>query len=216
MRGNMSGKLAVLVLVVMGMMLQGCALPGFGVASTKASKGLKEMHDDFIAPAMNELEGTRSLLGRLSTTSDLPAWQKEYDSTVSKMQSAAKRAGDRWQHLTSNAQAYIDHWDKEIATMQTSEVKESVEARRARVVSAFEKIKGEAGQVREAYQPYIASLLDIQKALKVDLTPGGVAALAPAVEKARGQGAEVAKQLDELGIEIDRLAGRLQPKAPGT
>lgn len=214
MRGMISRNVALVAMCMMSMVLQGCAIPGFGVASTKASKGLKEMHDEYVAPAMNELEGTRALLDRLATTNDLPAWRKEFESTVAKMQSAGERASNHWQMLKDNGQAHIDHWDKEIAEMKTSEVKESVEARRNRVVAAFEKIKGEALQVREAYQPYLASLLDIQKALKVDLTPGGVTALKPGVDRAKLQGAEVAKQVDELGIELDRLAGRLQAKAP--
>lgn len=215
MRGIFSRNAAMAGLIVVAMVVGGCANLPFGVPSTQASKSLKDMHDDYIAPAMNELESTRSLLDRVATTQDLPAWLKEYDLAVLKMQFAAGRAKDRWEHLTKNGDKYIERWDKEIAEMKTSEVKESVEARRARVVTAFEKIKGEAGQARDAYQPYLASLQDIQKALKVDLTAGGVTALKPALDKAKSQGADVTKQVDELGIEIDRLAGRLAAKAPG-
>jgi len=191
-------------------LVTGCKNQGQAKESKAVVSSMKETHE-YLAKAANELEGTRALLDRLSSETDLKAWKAEYDKTVDKMQKAAAKARDQWLDMKHNGTAYIERWDQEIAETQSPTVKEGMEARRQRIGAAMDGLITSAQDLRDSYQPYVADLKDLQTALAIDLTPGGVRSQSAAIEKAKADGEVVAKKLDAVGQQLDKLAGRMSP-----
>ena len=95
--------------------------------------------------------------------------------------------------------------------MSSAELKDELEARRARIRNNFDDITDLADDVRDAYPPFVTKLEDIQRALKLDLTPAGIQSIKPSLDSAKEQGDVLAKKLDKLGVEIDALQGKLAP-----
>jgi molecular chaperone GrpE (heat shock protein) len=177
----------------------------------KTVRSMKETYE-YLGKAAEELQATNSALDRLATTPDLAGWYKEYTGSVKKLQAAAADARERWLHMKDNSESYIARWDAEVAEAKTPQVQETMEQRRARVSASFQKVTDIAVEVRDSYQPYVQGLQDIEKALKMDLTAGGVKALEPTIAKTKADGAVVLQKLDALGIELDKLTGRMAPK----
>jgi DNA repair exonuclease SbcCD ATPase subunit len=176
----------------------------------KAVRSMKETYE-YLEKAAGELQATNSALDRLPTTQDLPAWYAEYTRSVDNLQNAATDAREHWQNMKANSEKYIAKWDQEIAEAKNPQIQESMEQRRQRVSAGYQKVTDIAMQVRVAYQPYVQDLADIKRALKMDLTAGGVKNLEPSIAKAKSDGAVVLQRLDELGKELDKLTGRMTP-----
>jgi hypothetical protein len=212
MMGMFTRRAATVGLVLMLSLAGGCNNMFPAKETKKAVRSMKETYE-YLGRAAEELQGVNSALDRLPTTPDLSAWYKEYTTSEAKLQAAAQDARQRWLDMKDNTQDYIARWDKEIAEANTTpQVQETMEQRRQRVADSFQKMTDISLQVRDSYQPYVKDLGDIEKALKMDLTQGGVKALEPIIAKTKNDGAVVLERLDALGKELDKLTGRMAPK----
>lgn len=207
----MTQQLRMLGIVAVVAVLAGCSNMMPAKDGSKVVRSMEETHK-YLGTAAEELQATNAALDRAGTATDLKAWYAEYSKSVAKLQKGAEHARDHWYSMKANNQAYVDAWEKEIGETSNPEIKETMEQRRQRVTERFESVRQIAEKVRDSYQPYVKDLQDIETALKVDLTAGGVKALEPSISKAKADGDVVMKNLDELGIALDKMSGRMSPK----
>jgi len=182
--------------------------------SSATVHSMEKVHDD-LAKASVQLNRTNALLDQLGQEKDLQSNFKNYTDAVHDLQKAADAAKARGAQMREKRDAYLAAWQKEAETIKNPEVKEGVEARQQRIRDSFSHITELADEVRAAYGPYLQDVQDVEAALKKDLTPAGVQAIQPGITKAKADGEVLSKKLDALGVEIDKVQGRITP-APKT
>jgi hypothetical protein len=99
--------------------------------------------------------------------------------------------------------------------MQDPQLKQGLQSRRAAVAAQYDAIQSAAQAVRDSYQPFIRDCDEIQKALAIDLTPSGVNAVKPSINRAKSDGERLGQKLDMLGQELDKVIGTMTPSGQG-
>jgi hypothetical protein len=212
MRGFGISKWVTMGLCALVFFSTGCNSDKPAKESVSTVSSMRDTHAA-IGKAMVQIQGANASLQRVSTTDDLNAWLKEYSGIVTKMQTDGEAAKARWFDMKEHQNEYIELWAKEADKTQNPAVQQTMDQRRQSISSDFEKLRGMAQDVRDAYQPYLQDLQSIQKAMTLDLTPAGVKALQPSIDQAKSDGDTVVHKLDALGIELDKLAGNMSPPA---
>jgi hypothetical protein len=85
--------------------------------------------------------------------------------------------------MRTKGQAYFTEWEAEQAKINSEDIKTRSVQRRAEVEQTFSRINDRSQTLKDAYQPLMSDLKDIRTALNNDLTPGGVAAIKPIVDR---------------------------------
>jgi hypothetical protein len=166
-----------------------------------------------LAKAKADVDRTVVLLGQLEEGTDQKKVFSEYTDSVKKLQAAGENAKKRGEEMKAKREEFLAKWDKELAEVQNPEVKKGLEQRREEVKTKFGKLTEMAVAVRDAYTPFMADTTDVQKALSVDLSPSGVAAIKPAIEKAKADGAVLGQKIDSLANELAAIRGNISPDA---
>jgi hypothetical protein len=190
-----------------------CAL-GTGCSS---SDGRTEQSKNAVASMSNtrselnkakaEVQRANASLDALAAGGNLEPAYKQYTASVSSLKSQGDRARQRGQQMRANQRAYVENWQKEMATISDPDLKAGAAARQQAIKANFDHLSATAQAVGDAYRPYLATLQEIQKALANDLTPAGVDAAKPAMAKASAQGQALSGRIDNLIAELDDMRG---------
>ena len=216
MRGSIR-SVVVVCGVVVGVLLTGCASKneGQGTATTESKKavsGLKETRQELVK-AKTEVNDAVAALDKLSAGTNLPQSYKEYSTAVSDVQAAGDRARTRAQAMRENGREYVAKWEKEMDQISSPELRAGAADRRQKVKAHYDEVVNVGRSVREAYQPFLKDLQDIQRALANDLTPGGVSAAQAAITKAKAEGATLNERIDALIAKLDEISGGMSSTA---
>ena len=184
--------------------------PGCGSSGGKSESSAKAVNSltatrNEIAKAKTQVQQANTALDNLQAGGDLNKSFSNYTKEVGDIKAAGDRAKGRAKDLQERQKQYIAAWQKETQDVSSPELRASAEARRAKVRESFDKISGAAAGARDAYQPYLKGLQDIQTALKADLTPAGVDAAKPAIMKTKADGEVLMQRLDALVAELDAV-----------
>jgi chromosome segregation ATPase len=191
----------------------GCASEGGRTEeSQKTTTSLKETRQELVR-AKTEVNDVNTALSKLQAGGNLDQSFKQYTAAVKDVQAAGQRARERAQAWRDNSRQYVAKWEKEMEQVSSPELRAGAAARRQRVKDNFEDVVTSGRSVREAYQPYLKSLQDIQRALASDLNPAGVAAAAPAMDKAKADGAALNERLDALIAKLDTISAGMSGAA---
>jgi chromosome segregation ATPase len=188
-------------------LLAGCSSEGKPAKeSTKAIEGLASTRDALVRAKAQVSETTSALNDLASEGGDLRAEYQKFSTLVEETERDAERARKRAQEMRERTKQYVSEWQKEMSDVQSPELRAGAEERRRRIQDNFDAIAEAARHTREAYEPYMQNLKDIQKALAMDLTPSGVQMARPATEKARADAKTLDLRFDQLIAELDRVS----------
>ena len=204
-----TGPIALALLLVASLAV-GCSSSGRTAESEKAVEGFQKTREA-ITKAQGQVDQTNTALDRLAAGGDLQKSYKTYNSSVSDLEKTAEGARKRAQGMRERVHEYTTQWEKEIDTMKDPTIRAGLTQRREAVRENFDKVKNSAQAAREAYQPYLAGLKEIQKALAIDLTPANATALKPAIEKTRRQGDTLKQKLAAMQAELDNIVKGTSP-----
>ncbi len=195
-----------------GLWLSGCSSEGKPAKeSAKAVEGLNTMRTRVVS-AQKQLNETVEAMNALSGGGDLKSNYRRFTNSLKETESQAELARRRREEMQKRSSQYIAQWEKEMEQVSSPELRAGAEERRQRVRNNFEQISREAQDVRQAYEPLIQNLRDIDKTLKLDLTPAGVQAARPAMDRANADAKALNRQLDEFIAEMDRVIGTMGTK----
>jgi chromosome segregation ATPase len=161
--------------------------------------------------AKKQLDATTAALGKLVGQAEgslRPAFET-YMKELARLQVQADRARSRADDLHARAEAYVTTWHEDAYKLKEPEPRKESEARRAKVKASIAGIQSAARAAGDAYRPLLQDLLDIQKALGVDLTEAGIAAVTPTADRAIEDAAELQGRLDAFLAELNRLRDSL-------
>ena len=166
-----------------------------------------------LVEAKEQVNQTTAAMNALSSGggADLKSNYAKFGRAVAETQEDAERARRRGADMRERADAYVARWQKEMSDVQNPELRAGAEARREKVKQNFERVQSAAHAARDAYQPYMNSLQDIQKVLAVDLTPQGVQTARPAIDQANAAARTLNERLDALIRELDDVSAGMTP-----
>jgi hypothetical protein len=191
----------------------GCSSDSGGrtAESKKSITSLKDTRQELVK-AKGEVNDATVALDKLSAGGNggnLEQSYKQYTVAVKDVQTAGDRAKARAKTMKDNARQYVAKWEKEMEQVSSPELRAGAAERRQRVKDNFEQITASGRAVRDAYDPFLKNLQDIQRALASDLTPDGVHAAHFAIDKAKTQGTALNTQIDGLIANLDEISAGL-------
>jgi DNA repair exonuclease SbcCD ATPase subunit len=194
----------------------GCASSGRSAESEKAIGSMQDVINQ-LDTAKAQITKANTNLDALSTSPDLTAAFKNLSDSANEIKSGGDAARERWASMQARGQEYVAKWQADMETIQSPEIKQSMEQRRELVRANYAKITEAAKQTREAYDPYLKDLQDIQKALSMDMNPAGVKAMASPIAKGKADGQTLLKAVDLLQTQLkDVMKGMTPPSTPTT
>lgn len=100
-------------------------------------------------------------------------------------------------------------WEQEARSIHNAEIRAIAEQRRATLQSAYNAMITPLLAARADLTEVTGTLADMQKALSLDLTPAGVAAVKKPIEQIDRQAATSSASLDAFAVELDKIAAAL-------
>jgi hypothetical protein len=206
----MTGYIRTLVVmcgVASGILSTGCSSNDNGrtAESNKATTSMKDTRTELVK-AKGQVNNAVAALDKLSAGGNLQQNFKTYTAAVKDVQTAGDKARARATAMKENGRAYVAKWEKEMDQVSNPELRAGAAARRQKIKANYESILASGRSVRDAYQPFLKDLQDIQRALASDLTPGGVSAAAPAIDKTKSEGMALNERIDALIAKLDDVS----------
>ena len=201
--------------LLLGLIGLGVALPLLGCSSEpKGPKRAAKTVESFQATKQNlasanaQIQATNESLRKLTSgeATDLRMAYTDYVKHVEQTDKLAKKARDRAASLRSRTDDYVNAWEAEMKQIDDEELRSRSKQRMAAARAEFQKVVDTGQEVREAYDPYMKSLRDVQTFLANDLTAGGIESAKGKATTTISQGEEVRKKLAALEAELDRVA----------
>jgi predicted nucleic acid-binding Zn-ribbon protein len=186
---------------------------GKSESSDKAVKSITNTRNE-LAKAKTEVTQANASLDKLSAGGDVQKSFGQFTKEANDVKAAGARARARAKDMQDRGRAYIAAWEQEMSKVSSAELQASAEARRAKVRESFGGIRDAAHATRDAYEPYMKGLTELQTALAADLTPAGVTAAAPAIQKTKAAGDTLNQKLDALIAELDKVGAGMGMAAP--
>jgi hypothetical protein len=132
-----------------------------------------------------------------------------FQTALDRLVSAAKRSDAGVARLGHRQTAYLQAWEKEIASIQDQDIRNRSETRKAEVNAQIIAANRQSEEARSARQPLMGYLQDIRKALSTDLTRPGLNAVQPWVINANESARKTQTALTQSITEWDVLSARL-------
>jgi len=187
-----------------------CAQTGRVTESEKAVGGIEDTANQLTA-SQAALDKIAVSIDDLSRPVNMQAAFAAYSKDVADIQNARQRTKAQRSSMQANSRNYIAKWQKELENIQDPDVKSALTERKEKVVASFGQIRASLDKVTEAYQPFITNIVEIRKALALDLNPSGVQSLQPALNKAKEQAEDVKDKIADVRQELEDIAGSMSP-----
>lgn len=179
--------------------------------ATKAVTSVQETREELVK-ADQQVDETLVSMDRLATApADLPHVYDTFSKEVSETSDQSDDAQERADEMRARWRDYVAAWEKEIDRLTTPELQAGAVERRATVRQNYDRLREAARALDAAYEPFVARLEDIRRALSLDLTPAGVEAAQPAFEVARKSGTDLKEQISAFIADLDEVSAT----APG-
>jgi chromosome segregation ATPase len=193
-------------------LVAGCSSNGKpSKASAQTVQGLGDTRKALVRAKEQVNETTSAMNALASGGGDMKSNYARFSQAVAETQRQREMARKRGADMREQADAYIASWQREMADVDNPELRAGVEARRERVRQNFDSIRAAAQSTRDAYEPYMKDLQDIQKVLGMDLTPQGLQTVRPVIDKANADARVVNERLDALIAQLDNVSSGMTP-----
>jgi hypothetical protein len=198
MRRQFIGTVAVLVGLAL---VSGCNSGGRISEGEKTIESLADVRKS-IGEAKLDVDEAVAAMDKLASGQEMQKSHKAFTKEVDDLEKAGESARGRATKMRERADEYVAKWQKEMETVQNPEVKASLADRRAAVQKNFDAVKAASAGVRDAYQPFMQNLRDINKALAIDLSPAALTGIKPVMDKTRTDATTLKQKLDALDKEL--------------
>lgn len=153
-------------------------------------------------------------------SSDLERQLDNYEEAVEKLEDSAAKLRQVTENMQNKGREYLVSWDREIATIHNEDLRNRTMQRRNEVAGRLDALHNSYVRAREELGPLFRRLNEVETALKVDLTPGGLQTIQPTVnnvnqaaEPARNALRELAEAFRQAAVALAAEAGLEQPTA---
>ena len=206
-----SALLGFVAALVSCALVAGCSSKDSGGRTDESKQAVGSIHAtrQELVKAKQEIQQANAALDKLTAGGNLQQSFTQFTKEVAEVNAGGKRARARAQDMRERGRQYVTNWEKEMDQISNPELKAGAQQRRASVKQNYDSITAAAQTARDAYDPYLRDLQDIQRALANDLTPAGVDAAKPAIDKAKANGETLQQRLDALIARLDEVGGSM-------
>jgi hypothetical protein len=191
---------------------QPAALNVPGVQRTQSAAGGLRAVSDELSTTRQTVGDTLAALQTISTANgDLLEPFQRFITLREQLEQDDKRIGQRAEEMRARARDYITNWEVEVYGVEDKQLRGQAEERRNRVRENYGRISDTTRSLREAFDPFRRDLKDIETFLANDLTPAGVRAATPSIQRATTNGQEVQHRIDTVNDELQRVASAMTP-----
>jgi chromosome segregation ATPase len=132
-----------------------------------------------------------------------------YVDALERLKGAAESLNEHTDALQRKGREYLISWDREIATVRESELRESASERRQEVARRFDVLQERYAEARDQLAPLLRHLEERKAAISVDLTAAGIAQLQDSFEGARSAVSPARNALNDLGNALREAANAM-------
>ena len=208
---NIVRSIGITLFAALVLPLVGCSSgPKPAKESSEAVQSLSDTRSAIVS-AKAQVNKTVAAMNNLSSGGDLRSNYTKFSDAIAQTQSDAERARKRAEEMRSRAKEYTAKWEKEMESISSPELRASAEQRRTQVRQNFDAVSQAARDAKAAYEPFMQDLTDIQKALALDLTPAGVQAVRPTMDRVNADATTLNSKLDALIAALDRVSAGITP-----
>lgn len=172
------------------------------------------------------MDSTRKLLGRgdgdlervlasarsMGATPDYKRNFEQFSSALDRLESTAKDARSSWASLTGRSEEYAKAWEAESLKLSSDQSREIAANRRQAYETRIKDLQKAMGELKDAYEPFVAEMADARMLLAHDLNAEGIAAIAPIVKKAEQQAAMIREKGAAATKILEDLSSRMGTK----
>lgn len=182
----------------------------------KTGASIAEFRDE-ILNVKKEVDATMAALDKIvtSATTDPRKAFKDFDKAVPGIEEAAKKAKKRAEDMKARGQDYFKQWEKELAAVNSPEIRQLAEQRKAKLQATFGSIRSFMEPARDQFNTWLADLKDLQKYLSNDLTIAGIDAAKELIGKTKTEGQAVQQTMDKVIAELNTIVATLTPAKQG-
>ena len=192
----------------------GCTTPGMTEDKSRAVSSLAELEEG-ISKANAQIDETIQAADALTNAADLTAAYETFVDEIDETRDMQKRAAKRRADMSVNADAYIADWTQQAATLNNPQLRSAATERAAKIKELFTSVRTKAEAAKDAYEPFISNLDDLEAYLKNDLTPAGVKAADPALKQVAVSGTKLKEAVDAYEAELKKAMKALEAGPTG-
>lgn len=144
---------------------------------------------------------------------DLKPAYAAFVAEVAKTKAAAEVTRQRVDKMAANSAKYFQTWQETVNGISNASLKKSAQKRMDTVKLSFDKIFTSLQQATAKFAPFLSDLSDVQKALALDTTPGGVKSVKDVVRSAKSNFNTVAESINAALKEMDKVEKALSSQA---
>ncbi len=190
------------------------------VAGCASSRGYQQADKagESIGTVRNDVANLRTAVANSMTTLDAVVAaagtdpRKPYEAfakSVDRVESARNTARKDAEKMRERAAAYFGHWEAQMESVQSEDVKKMSSERKAKLQESFEGIKNAAEDSKQSFPAFLSDLKDLRTALGSDLTAQGMDAAKGIIQKTKNSGAQAQQDLDKLIAEMNSVAAAI-------
>lgn len=151
----------------------------------------------------------------VGTNGDYKKGLEAFTAALDKVKGTAATVTSRWESMKGKSAEYAKAWQEEAATLTSNEARDIAQARQRDFNSRLVAVQSAFGELKGAYDPFVAQMNDVRVLLANDLTAGGIAAAAPAIKKAEASASNVrAKAANAEKLLADMISSGATKAAP--
>lgn len=167
----------------------GCAHPGPG--RIDATTGGMADTRDMLLKGDSQVDALVAAAKAIGTDGDYKKGLAAFTAGFDKVKGTADSVAARWESMKSKSADYTKAWQEEAAKLSSNEAREIAQSRQRDFNSRMVAVQSAFGELKAAYDPFVAQMNDVKVLLANDLTAAGIAAAAPAIKKAEESAANV-------------------------
>lgn len=143
---------------------------------------------------------------------DLRPQFKKFSAAVGKSASLGTSIRDADADLQAQSEIYFANWDKELTAIQSETIRASGQARKLEVITQCNHVRNACLTTQTESSPVLSDLNDIERFLKVDLTPGGLVAIRDETARVNQRAAPVQQSVNKLVTDMRTLSAAMSPR----
>jgi uncharacterized protein YoxC len=204
-----------LALAALAIGLAGCGTPSGYQQADMTGESINKLRNIVtgIKTSVDDCQKAMDGLAAAASTDPRPAYET-FAKSVDKVNAAAENAKKQAEDMRTRGQAYFQQWEKELAAVQSEDIRKRALERKAKLQETFDSIKEVAQAAKTSFEPYSSDLKDLKTALGLDLTVQGIDAVKKQFKKTKAEGMEVQKNLDALIAELNTVVAAITANKP--
>jgi len=183
----------------------GCASGGVQRQDT-ATAGIEQLRSELEAGS-EQVSAMSSAISALRLGEDLDSAYRSYTKELDRLEKQASRVRARRAAMQARLEDHISKWQEDMASVSNEGAQRATAARAASLKTSAERVKEALAGVKEAYDPYISNLLDIELILANDLSKRGVRALSQTFEETEGYARALRSAISDASVAAGNARG---------